>query len=1333
MKDYTLKSSSSPSEAATAWTPSHPFYANASVLSIDIGMEGIGLCLRKGQQVLWGQTFEVSLPESAPLSARRAKRAGRRTHSSRRVRDREFKAWCVEFGLLTQAQAERLWGAQNQLSDEDPRVAKRVYEHRLRAITDGVASAEAVAVCLRHIVKHRGFDYHQTEESSNPWGEGWDYGALIDWLRTTPVSDEYAAQLKRQIEDLGNAFKETQITSLWREIEGAVRRYNEEPMLSMLQAHCKEKGHPNLRAAARGHNFPRELMKLHAWQIMEKHKHFFGAGLFEKGVRRLLGDRDDKGQWLLTERKGRGKAMTDPGAIIDYHRRTRAEAQLLWERKVGPCPYAPHLQSAGYSIQANLKRDKKRHLEVREFMLIQFLAERTFVTTSFARIYASPSRIQSCLDFLKQDEEAIANKGPRPKLGKDFRKEWEKEHGIRLAGDKVSHNKDYFDQLKDLLCPPFGELESRASLSSPAAALLVSHATNHRSEFTAESILQRLRDLGYYQWRVNNVSSWGIFPQVEFLLGSSHQYDPATGLTKDTRISEACRVTASKARSGCARADGMPQEHGVLRRLFADQLTDANGVPVRVRQHMTRPDGLPDFVIVEVIGDMPRDKEQAKEIHKTNKDRRLAKQEIFARYQIEANAADGLKQKALLFDQQVNADGHLVCPYTGTVFKNLSPKSPELEVEHIFPQRRGGVSTMGNLCLTHRDINGAKNNGTPREIAGKTLEGVKFLPWTEMKQGLTNMRWGKAKRSIFEHEGSEVPDFGNTTRMAQLARQLRAQVVEWLGIRRRHSAALPDPTACAAAIQKETWERIGTPSGGMTHACAETWCPPTKFPDYWREVVRDGVVDHIKERLCQRHHLWDAILLSHIPPGLGMNSTDCAGIFRVLKDETNGCIKIRPLAGLGPDLHAFNQANAEACLVISSRQRSSKKSRTLENAYSPKDEAGRHWMRESLAKYTAKKKASLDGIIKLLREGGIPLSRFGKDGPAAREYLNQWFSERNPERFKQQELLDFLAKQQVLTQTVREVFPKWWNNEDGSAPAEKKVTAAALYKLLKDAGYTKEQLGDNGMYSKSVLSSWIAARESSSELRLPPFKQGHKGQPIRRIRVEQDKRAAASYFPHHNRESKATGAKPIGVKATNEACRAFRLYQRLIKDEAGNVIEREYWRIKIPPRRNLHNYLKLHDEPWKPPVADIPPPDAEMLGDLTKGQLLRIPIGANQNFAKRGTAATHGWWWYRVASLNASDGEVELKLAEYKEPKQPEKDKLDRRSEHEKLISEIWLLRPKSSKDLGYFLEVNAPERVQRVGWKIIGADTSPPKKGPTKRKTKSGGTEDGTLNFLEQ
>ena len=1322
MKDYLLKTESNAGEQA--WNATHPFYRSATVLAIDIGIEGIGLALRKGPEPLWAQTFEVSLPKAAPLEGRRLKRGGRRTRSSRRARDLQFKAWCVEFGLLTQEQADKLWKNQNRHEDEPSREANRVFDHRLRAVTTGVGSRECVAVCLRHIVKHRGFDYHQTEEGTYPWGDEWKFADILDWLRKTPINQDYADELRREMRDLPDIFTEDKLNALSRAMDAAVERYKDNPVEKMLREHCAEKGHPNLRVSGRRHNFPRELLKLHAFAILNhpRQKEMIAAEKWEVAVLRLLGRRDADGNWLLTERVGKGKAMTDPGCIMDYHRRTRKEAEDLWERKIGKCPYADPLSKSGHPIEHVMSRSLRRDLRIRRFMLLQFLAERTFVASNYQRLHAHPDTIRWALNFLVEDDAAITAKATRPKMAiTDLKTRCREVFEVRLAKDNESHNKDYFEQLKDLLCAKQSDLGGRASLSAEAAAILYAVATLHDTNLEAKGIRDRLTGLGYYQWRVNNVSNWGLYPQVEFLLGSRSQYD-AEGNSRDKRDSEKCRRRGdNRAAWGCALADGLPQEHGILRRLFAGQLKDAHGRPVSVRQQMNREDGLPDYVVVEVVGDMPRNLDDKRDLQTAAKAKRKAKDEIFEHYHLPSGASDNLKKKTLLFDQQVNADGHLICPYTGRVLENLTPQSTELEVEHVFPQMRGGTTVMDNLCVTLRTINAAKGNQTPFEIAGQTIDGVKFLEWTEMKAALSAFRWGKGKRDIFEWDQQGVPDFQNMTRMAQLARQLRAEITNWLGIRKRAATENEDPTQCEKAIQLETWKRIGTPVGGMTHACAEVWCPKEKFPDYWREVRHGTRTDWVKERLCQRHHLWDALILSHIPPGVGMNNTFCGGIFRVTQHEETGTPVLKPLPELGPDLDTLNKKQLDECLVASPRQRNSKQSRAQETIQSRADENGRHWSREPLSKYTAKSSMTATKVIQLLHDAGLPPKAFTHDceESAGLKYLHAWWNERNPERFTLTELEQFLDHNSVLTPGVRAALPEWWKDKKtGSVPDERKVSAAAIGALLLAGEFSKADLSDEGRLSESTRKSWLSARASFAELRLPSFKPGHPGQPVRRIPMMQDRKSPASYIPHHNRESRLERKEAIGVKTTNEACRSFKLYERVVKDDEGKVTARKYWRLKLPPPRNRHNYAKLNGKQWQPPPEDVPPHDAALVGTLVKGQLLRVPICVRENFAKRGEPATHGWWWYRVASLGYKDGEVELKLAEYKEPKTPEKDKADRRSAKEKLIAEIWLLRPKSPADLAYLIELNHPQRVQSAGWKTIEADPKPKKRsGPKARK----------------
>ena len=46
---------------------SRPFYKDAVVLGVDIGIEGIGLCLRKGPEVIYNKTLPFDLPQAEAL------------------------------------------------------------------------------------------------------------------------------------------------------------------------------------------------------------------------------------------------------------------------------------------------------------------------------------------------------------------------------------------------------------------------------------------------------------------------------------------------------------------------------------------------------------------------------------------------------------------------------------------------------------------------------------------------------------------------------------------------------------------------------------------------------------------------------------------------------------------------------------------------------------------------------------------------------------------------------------------------------------------------------------------------------------------------------------------------------------------------------------------------------------------------------------------------------------------------------------------------------------------------------------------------------------------
>lgn len=134
------------------------FYTEALVLGLDIGAKGIGVWLRKGAECLWAGTLLFDMPEAAPLRPRRLLRSARRSRASRRHREWLLQQFCKRHGLP--------WVSINT----EP------FQLRYRALKkpQGLASKEALVICLRHIIRHRGYDYHRLreEEGGYPWGEG---------------------------------------------------------------------------------------------------------------------------------------------------------------------------------------------------------------------------------------------------------------------------------------------------------------------------------------------------------------------------------------------------------------------------------------------------------------------------------------------------------------------------------------------------------------------------------------------------------------------------------------------------------------------------------------------------------------------------------------------------------------------------------------------------------------------------------------------------------------------------------------------------------------------------------------------------------------------------------------------------------------------------------------------------------------------------------------------------------------------------------------------------------------------------------------------------------
>lgn len=1225
------------------------FYESALVLGLDIGIEGIGVWLRKGREPLFARTFMVSLPEAAPLKNRRAKRAQRHARQSLRRREAMLREWVVRYGLLPREKLTDSWW-------KNPAVFERAFEHRHRAITTGVASPECLVVCIRHLVRHRGFDYHLTDEGAFPWGDELDDKEIIQWAKNSCCAPEYRTHLCNLIEadaawakNSDGSFTEKYL-KVRQALDDAVREYENRPVERMLEQHMSEKSHPHLRPRARGHNFARELVKQHLYAICEKHRHFFAPGTFDRAMRELLGDPAGAGQWKLTWMDQDGKPQQ---TILDYHRRTREEAEELWKRKVKKCPFAPLLFEKGLLTTPQHECAVRGDPRIRRFNLLMFLAERRIELETHdaegrlqnPRVNLDANVVRELLGDMEQDiqaVEALRSKQSASRPDKPGKKTFEKRFHLSLAGvGKGSFNADFFDQLSDLLRPELRSLKGRASLSGEAAEALFNLATRNGTDFEPARIRQALEDCGYYDWRANPPAGLGIYPQVTFLLGARGHYD---------QVGNPKQID---------RRTGKPVHHGILRRLFAGQLRVDDGTGhgaqlVDLSEHLAGK-SVPDYVIIETIGDIPKNQKEKKEFKDKIKANRSRKTDIIEKkYGLKLDSlSDWQVKQVLLFDQQANEEGEAFSPYTGASL-GKNPLAHDLEVEHIYPERRGGISVMDNLVITWRTENQTKGDRTPWEWA-------KDEGW-RVDAHLQRMHWNANKRALFVRQESDPPQWDNTTRMAQLARHLRAEVIHWLGL---------DQIQDQKERNKEIARRIGTPTGFQTGICRESWTPYTVFPQMYRQLfdkkgipVRDknGQERWVKDRTNLRHHLWDAAVLSHIPPGVGLNSADCGGIFVHRRDPQTGAWSVSALPGLGPDLVAFERANANRCLVVRLRQRKSKKSRYKETIFSLPDQQNRLFARELLSKYSAKKtdtelRKLLDrpGLLQPLEINDKKTGRVRRIQLLREEDVKRWLSCKdislNPQEFR-----DFLTNLGVPPERIgnEAVAEQFKNKQTGETRARREFKAAQLIAFIRK----KCGIKDNEIPDVRVEDA-ILARMERAVLRAANGRDERPGQVIRSIPIEQDKLPECGFGLHFNPTARPKhGNEVAGFKAVDNSNSVVYLRREIwigqrIKKKGRKTTEETFYESRlIPHPRHLASYQKLHGRPWK---ADPLPDGMTRAGTLAVGDVLRVPLkrekrNRNDNLiAKRGETPLE-WRFYRVKSLK-TDRTVEFQMAEFAEPK----------------------------------------------------------------------------------
>jgi|GEM_PF-1117746 len=829
-------------EAQKKWV-SDAYYQSAVSLGIDIGLEGIGLYLRKGRDEIFAKTIDVSdvLPGANALEKRRQLRHARRNRTNKRTRLSRLDALLTAHGLPLPWNDNK-----TAYENSDP------FKMRHRAVRpegNGLDSKHALAIAIRSCVSLRGYDYGRfSEDGEHPWGRSSRLADALKWLTTATIDDTLAVRLQEYVQRRELAAKKRDPDAKWAEFDAEISRRlqvsNEHTLETVLKDHFKGDKHDNLRQRARGFAFPRHKVWEHLTQIVRRHSALIGDA---EGFLAALGiDPDDKK--LFPEVTSAAAAREK--AIFWYNRKSIPEMEAHWAKKRKDCPYSIRLELGDQKTSA------RGHRALRMWAMLEFgMTRRVEMTYSDAeklkalkqagqKVNAkkclkeflhtlTPQAVKSLVELVAEQyganaDTVVLDKERRSESKKRARviieEDIEKHSGIALELNpkpavmgKESWNESFFDQLEDIVAP--NVTSGTGSLFHGTAERLFNAATHNGTDFTPVGYNARLVDLHFYDWRRESVLDWGVYPQVEFLLGRRVKHGKRKG-----EVSRSCQ--------------------GFLRQLFDRFQVD--GHPLK---GMT----VPDFVTVEVVGDPPRTQKQKDEILKEHKKKRDERREAFAKSGYADSGVASSRRRIALHGQQKGR-----CPYTGDMLP-ADPLDGRLEIEHIYPAELGGLSVDDNLVLTLRTTNGLKNRRTPLQWLGE--ERMKALTAIN-----ADMRWSARKREVFQwgtrkeddpagkwakhyddREHLLVPDFGNMTRTAQLARQLNAAVADWLGI-----AKQPDEMA----------KRIATPSGWLASQALRSWLP-----------------DYRKDRADMTHHLIDAAVLSHIPPREGMNSVHCGGVF----------------------------------------------------------------------------------------------------------------------------------------------------------------------------------------------------------------------------------------------------------------------------------------------------------------------------------------------------------------------------------------------------------------------------------------------------------------------
>lgn len=495
---------------------SDPFFApDTVVLGLDIGIEGIGIAVRRGTEWLYAKTLLVDLPEAQALAERRAFRASRHARKNCRTRMRRLRELFDAHGLP--------WVDDDVMSRSDP------FKLRYRAITGTLASREALSICIRSCVLRRGYDYYAMSGEANdgemPWGASSSLADAKQWLASAYVDAELKEELLKLTPLLTFNNKELDDKKVAEWVALVESRFALADTLG-IEATLHDYAHKNLNERkARGRNYPRAHVEAHLRCILQRHAHLIERPAeFTEALFCACDTRANKKK-----------------AIFHYNRKTPEEAKRHFAGKVKQCPYCSWLELS--TEPCGLMSDK----DIRKWKLIDFSSVRTFELETSKKLPLGRQTLPAvAIKALLQAIESDKKWGEAKKMLDAELKQLQ----LSLPA-KREWNAQQLKQLEDIVAPKAHLRKGRAGMSAAAARAMVAAATDNGTNFEPAFMESWKKESGLYTRRAEIDACGGMYPQVQTLLGTLRKQKGDAPLTFATE--------------------------GFLQRLFAKELKDKLG------------------------------------------------------------------------------------------------------------------------------------------------------------------------------------------------------------------------------------------------------------------------------------------------------------------------------------------------------------------------------------------------------------------------------------------------------------------------------------------------------------------------------------------------------------------------------------------------------------------------------------------------------------------------------------------------------------------------------------------------------------------------------------